>query len=440
MFDYRGTWMLDNGMQKMWLAACVAGLLMWACGVGRADWPGFRGPRGDGHVVEDGAAVPLRWGEGQNVAWKTEIPHRGWSSPVVAAGKVWLTTATLEGHDFFVVAVDAASGRVIHNERLFHSDNPEPLGNPINCYASPTPVVEAGRVYVHFGSYGTACLDTTDYRTIWRREDIPCRHYRGPGSSPVLFEDQLILTMDGVDVQYVIALDKRTGETVWKTDRTADWDDLGADGLPFSEGDLRKAYSTPLIVEVGGGPLMITAGAKAAYGYNPRTGKELWKVNHTAFSGAAMPVFGHAMAFIVTGFGRTELWAVRVDGQGDVTDTHVVWRARKAVPRTPSPLLAGELLFMVADNGVLACLEARTGDEVWSQRLRGDFAASPIHADGRIYLCDQAGTTTVIRAARTFEVLAENKLESGFMASPAVADGALFLRTRTHLYRIEATR
>jgi len=390
--------------------------------------------------VEDGAAVALRWGEGRNVVWKTEIPHRGWSSPVVAEGKVWLTTATLEGHDFFVICVDAKTGKIIHNERLFHSDNPEPLGNPINCYASPTPVVETGRVYVHFGSYGTACLDTADYRMIWRRDDISCRHYRGPGSSPVLFEDLLILTMDGVDVQYMIALDKRTGETVWRTDRTADWDDLGADGLPFSEGDLRKAYSTPLIVEAGGGPLMITAGAKAAYGYNPRTGKELWKVNHTAFSGAAMPVFGHGMAFIVTGFGKTELWAVRVAGRGDVTDTHVVWEARKAVPRTPSPLLAGDLLFMVADNGVVTCLEAGTGREVWSERLRGDFAASPIHADGRIYLCDQNGTTTVIRAARTFEVLAENKLESGFMASPAVADGALFLRTRTHLYRIENAR
>ncbi len=432
--------MLSRAMWKAGWVVRVVVVILCLQGGARGDWPMFRGPQGDGHVGADAGELPLHWSETEGVAWKTEIPHRGWSTPVMAEGKVWLTTATVEGNDFFVIAVDAKTGEILHNERLFHSDNPEPLGNPINGYASPSPTIEPGWVYISFGSYGTACLDTRDYSHVWERTDIPCRHYRGPGSSLILFENLLIITMDGVDIQYLIALDKRTGKTVWKTDRTADWNDLDADGQPFSEGDLRKAYSTPLIVEVGGKPLMLSAGAKAAYAYDPATGEELWKINHPAYSGAAMPVFGRGVAYIVTGFGKTELWAVRADGKGDVTETHVNWTVRKAVPRTPSPLLVDDLVFMVSDNGILSCLEAATGEEIWNERLRCEFAASPIYSNGRVYLCDQRGKTTVIRAARKYEVLAENKLESGCMASPIASDGALFLRTKTHLYCIKAER
>ncbi|MBC8468218.1 MAG: PQQ-binding-like beta-propeller repeat protein [Planctomycetes bacterium] len=408
------------------------------------DWPEFRGPWGNGRASASGSVkssgIPLSWSETENVKWKTSIPHKGWSTPVVMNGQIWLTTATVKGHDFFVICVDANSGAIVLNEKLFHSDNPEPLGNPLNSYASPSPVIESGRVYVHFGSYGTACLNTKTFEVLWKRSDLPCRHLRGPGSSLVLFEDLLILTMDGVDVQYLIALDKTTGQTVWKTDRTAEWDDLDADGKPKDEGDLRKAYSTPLLIDVDGNKQMLSVGAKAVYGYDPADGREIWKVHTPAYSGASRPVYGHGTAYIISGFGTTELLAVRVDGSGDVTDTNIVWKTEKSMPRTPSPLLIDDLLFTINDSGITMCLEALTGRQVWEQRIRGNYAASLLYADGRIYCFDWDGKTTVFRAARHYELLATNKLDSGFMASAAVSGKSLFLRTKTHLYRIESSR
>jgi outer membrane protein assembly factor BamB len=407
-----------------------------------ADWPDFRGPWGNGHASAPGDArpkgLPLRWSETDGVKWKTPIPHRGWSTPVVLDGRVWLTTATLDGHDFFAVCVDADTGQVRLNQKVFHTDKPEPLGNGVNCYASPSPVIEPGRVYVHFGSYGTACLDTATGKVLWERRDLPCRHYRGPGSSPILHEDLLILSMDGVDVQYLVALDKKSGRTVWRTDRTAEWNDLDAEGRPFMEGDLRKAFCTPLVVDVSGTVQMLSLGAKAAYAYDPRTGREIWKVRHTGHSSAPRPVFGGSLAFIATGHGMTQMWAVRPDGRGDVTGTHVAWKATRGVPLTASPVLVDDLLFMVSDDGAVTCLEAATGSQVWKERLNGNYAASPVYADGRLYFFSQQGTTTVLKAGRTFEVLATSTLESGFMASPAVSGKAFLLRTKTHLYRIES--
>ena len=418
-------------------------MLLIPPGLRGQDWPEFRGPFGNGHAMaaEDAkpAGLPLRWSETENVKWKTPIPYSGWSTPVVMGGQVWLTTATEDGHDFFVLCLDAESGRVQFKQKLFHADAPEPLGNGVNGYASPSPVIEPGRVYLHFGSYGTACLDTATKQTIWQRTDLPCRHYRGPGSSPIMFEDLLILSMDGVDVEYLAALDKKTGHTVWKTDRTTNWDDLKADGKPFSEGDLRKGFSTPLIITVQGKPLLVSAGSKQVYGYEPRTGREVWHVFHGSHTSAPRPVFGAGLVMSVTGMGKTELWAMKPDGQGDVTRSHVVWtNGNKTIPRTASPVTVGDLVFMVNDGGVASCLEIATGNEVWKERLGGHFAASPIYADGRIYFCNQEGKVTVIKPGRTYQSLAVNTLETGCMASPAVAGKTLFLRTKTHLYRIEA--
>src|SRR3984885_825995 len=222
----------------------------------RADWPQFRGPWGDGHVSPPGdtkvIGLPLHWSETENIKWKTEIPFQGWSTPVVMGGQVWLTTATEDGHDFFVLCLDADTGEVRFNEKLFHCDNPEPQGNNVNSYATPSPTMEPGRVYVHFGSYGTACLDTKTGKVVWKRDDLPCRHYRGPSSSPVLFGNLLILTMDGVNLQYTVALDKKTGRTVWKTDRSVAWNDENDPGQMTKDGDRRKAHSTPLIVKAEG--------------------------------------------------------------------------------------------------------------------------------------------------------------------------------------------
>jgi outer membrane protein assembly factor BamB len=440
----------DTGKTSTWMNNSVrtfSVMLAIAIAAGctaRADWPEFRGPTGDGHATAAGATnlpgVPLHWSETSNVVWKTQIPHRGWSTPVVMGDQVWLTTATLDGHDFFAIALDANSGNILFNTNIFHSDNPEPLGNVVNCYATPSPVIEPGRVYVHFGSYGTACLDAKTAKVLWKRDDLPCRHYRGASSSPVLFENLLILTFDGADLQYHVALDKMTGQTAWKTNRSVAWNDEDVPGKMAREGDLRKAHSTPLIVNVAGQPQMLSVGAKAGYGYDPRSGHELWRVSYPDWSTAPRPLYRDGLAYLVTGLVKAELWAVKPDGKGEVTDTHVAWKLKTHVCKTASPILVDDLLYMLSDESFVTCIEAGSGKVVWKERIGGSYAASPIYANGRLYFCDKEGTTTILKPGRTFEVLTTNKLADGFMASPAASGKALFLRTKTHLYRIESPR
>jgi len=294
-----------NGANFLKRGADLAVLLLGALGVvlgaKGTDWPEFRGPYGDGHAQGAGdtklAGLPVRWSETENVKWKTAIPYRGWSTPVVMAGQVWLTTATADGHDFFAICVDAKTGQVLLNEKLFHSETPERLGNDMNSYATPSPVIEPGRVYLSFGSYGTACLDTATWKTLWKRDDLPCSHYRGPSSSPIQFDSLLILTMDGADLQYTVALDKATGQTVWKADRTALWNPQAAPGKNLTQGDFHKAHSTPLIANDAGRVLLLSADANAAYAYDARTGVELWRIHHSDFSVAPAPLFEHGVAF-----------------------------------------------------------------------------------------------------------------------------------------------
>lgn len=425
-------------------SSCQAFFLALALGATtHADWQEFRGPSGDGHADLPGNAgpsgLPLHWSETDNVRWKTPIPHRGWSTPVVMDGQVWMTTATEEGHDFFAIGVDANTGNVLFNEKVFHSDDPEPLGNgaSMNCYATPSPVIEPGRVYVHFGSFGTACLDTATGKVLWKRDDLRCRHYRGPASSLVAHEKLVILTMDGVDLQYHVALDKQTGATVWKTDRSVAWNDENVPGQMARDGDLRKAHSTPLIMNAGGRMQMLSAGAKAAYAYDPGTGRELWRVQYADWSAAPRPLYADGLAYFVTGLSKGELLAVKTDGAGDVTDSGIVWRLRTRVGKYASPILVDGLLYTAAAESFISCLEAATGQVVWTERVGGKFAASPVYAAGRLYFCSQEGNALVLKPGRALEVLATNTLSDGFMASPAVSGRAFFLRTKTHLYRIE---
>ena len=421
---------------------CVFALLTFAARAAKVEWPDYRGPFGNGHVAAPGDSkpigLPLSWSETNNVKWKTEIPLHGISTPVVLDGQVWLTTAAVDGHDFFVIRVDAESGKVTLNEKLFHSDQPESLGNgaSMNSYATPSAVVEPGRVYVHFGRFGTACLDTATGKTLWKREDLQCRHYRGAASSPVLFEHLVILTFDGADVQYLVALDKKTGANVWKTDRSVKWNDENVPGQMAKDGDLRKAHGTPLIVTAAGKSLMFSAGAKAAYGYDPRDGRELWKVQYDDWSTAPRPVFDRGLAYFITGLRRKEMLAVKTDGQGDVTGTHLAWSLKTHVGKYSSPILVDGLIYTASDESFISCLDAATGDVVWTERVGGTFAASPIYGDSRLYFVDQQGATLVLKPGRKLEVLAKNTLEKGCVASPAVAGNALYLRTRTHLYRI----
>ena len=403
----------------------------------RAQWLQFRGA--DGAGVTTDRALPLTWSEGQNVRWKTAIGGVAWSSPVVLGSQVWVSAATRDGRRLSAIAVDRSSGRIVHDLELFKVERPQDI-HPFNSYASPTPVIEPGRVYVTFGSPGTAAIDTVTGKRLWERRDLECNHHRGAGSSPILFGDLLIMHFDGSDVQYITALDKHTGRTVWRTPRSVDFMDLGPDGRPKDDGDLRKAYATPRIVDLDGTPVLVSLGSMAMYGYDPKTGKELWRLDdRSGFSSSTVPAAGHGLVFFPTGFPTGEVAAVRLSSPGDVKTPRVEWRYTRNAPQKPSLLLAGDLLFMVNDVGIATALEATTGAMLWRARVGGTHSASPLWADGRVYFFDEQGTTKVIESGRRFRVLAENQLDEGFMASPAAAYGTLFLRTRTHLYAIADT-
>ncbi len=391
------------------------------------NWPRFRGPQGNGQA--DSTGLPTTWSETKNVKWKTPIHDSGWSSPVVWGDQIWITTATTDGKADFAVCVDKNNGKVVHDLKLWENESPSPLGNSVNGYASCTPVIEEGRVYVHFGSYGTACLDSASGKILWQRRDLPCEHFRGPGSSPILFENLLIFHMDGHDFQYIVALDKATGKTVWKTDRDVDY---GTDN-----GDVMKAYSTPLVIEAAGKLQLISPTAKSCFSYDPHTGRELWRVRYNSHSVAVTPLWHNGLVFINTGFGTAELLAVRPDGAGDVTASHVVWTAKKSIGSKPSQVIAENLIFNVHDRGVASCLDVKTGEELWSQRLGGEYSAALLYGDGKIYICSQDGVTTVLKPATEYSELAKNQLDDGFMASPAVTGKSLILRTRSALYRVE---
>jgi outer membrane protein assembly factor BamB len=392
-------------------------------------WPRFRGPHGDGHA--DATKLPLTWSEKENIVWKTPIHDKGWSSPVVWGDQVWLTTATEEGDEMFALCVDRATGKIIHDLKIFDVAKPDPLNNKSNSYASPTPVIEEGRVYVHFGSYGTACLDTRTGKSLWTRRDLKCNHWRGPASSPILYKDLLILTFDGYDVQYLAALDKTTGKTVWKTDRKFDYTAIK------DNGDMKKAYSTPNVITVDGKPQLVSASALWSAAYDPLTGAELWRVQHGGMNTAVTPLYGDGKVFVCTSDGGLQLVAVRPDGRGDVTDTHIAWSLNKNVPNRSSPILVEDHLYMANGQGILSCVDIKTGKPVWQERVNGAYWASPILAAGRLYLFNDSGTAYVGEVGRSWKKLAENTLDDGCMASPAVAGAALFVRTKTHLYRIE---
>ena len=392
---------------------------MWSGAVTRADdWPQFRGPSGQGHSSD--AGLPLAWSESRNVVWKAPVPGRGWSSPVVAGGRVWLTTSISEkGASLRAVAFDVASGREVVNVEVVRLGNAN-LTNPKNSHASPTPVVEGDRVYVHFGAQGTAAL-TTSGEIVWKTR-FPYESQHGNGGSPVLYGDLLIFSCDGSPDAFVVALDKRTGKVRWKTSRRDPAD---------------QAYSTPLVIRVADRDQLVSVGAYRATAYDPLTGKEIWRVGYPdGFSNVPRPVFGHGLVYIATGFQQPSLLAVRADGAGDVTKTHVAWTLKRGAPLTPSPLLVGDELFVVNDGGIASCLDAKTGATHWVQRLGGAFSASPVFADGRVYFLSEEGTSTVLAPGKEFNKLAESTLDGAILASMAVSERSIFIRTMTHLYRL----
>ena len=324
--------------------------------------------------------------------------------------------------------MDEKTGSIIHNIIVFTEDEPLEI-HPLNSYASSSAAIANGNVYVHFGTYGTARINSNSGEIIWKRRDINCDHEVGPGSSPVIYKNLLILTMDGTDVQYLEALNKNTGKTVWKQNR----------GLDFSElsFDRKKAFSTPVFTKIDGQTLMLSAGPHAIMGYVPETGKEKWIVHYEGFSGSAQPIFDNNMIFVNTGFGKSSLIGIKLTGKGDQTEKATAWTNVKSMQARSSQLLIDGLLYIVNTGGQAKCLDSKTGKVIWTARVGRQTSASPIFVEGKIYTFDEEGLCTIFKPGRTFQKISENKLPDGTMASPAAIDGALFVRTKTHLYKIK---
>jgi len=381
------------------------------------DWPEFRGPSGQG--ISDEHGLPLVWSETNHVKWKTPIPGRGWSSPAILGDRIWLTTATDDGKSLRAICVDRNTGSITQNLEVFKIKSLGPM-SPKNSLASPTPVLEGGRVYLHFGAHGTACISQTG-EIIWKTRLEYDNGQHGPGGSPVIYDNLLILSCDGNDIQYVVALDKTTGKVKWKKTRQG-----------------YQAYTTPLVVKLPAGDQLISPGAFRAISYEPLTGKELWQVRYgEGFSNVPRPVYANGLVYICTGFQEPSLLAVRVDGRGDVTNKKMIaWSLKRGAPLTPSPLLVGEELYVITDNGIATCLDAGTGKEYWKARVGGNHSASPVYADGRIYFLSEEGESVVIAPGKELKILAKNELNGETLASMAVSGGSIFVRSRTHLYRL----
>ena len=417
------------------------------------EWRQFRGPDGQGRV-DDARNLPAKWSETENVIWKADLPGRGWSSPVFSGKTIWLTTAIehamsaeqmenvraeklaknpiakqmnlYDSVALHAIGVNSETGKVEHDIELFRPTEIDPI-HSLNSFASPTPVLDGTNLYCHFGEMGTACIDTLTDSVVWTAK-LASTHSVGPGSSPIIHRNIFVVPCDGTDQQYVVALDKLTGKEVWKTKRPP---------LSGTNGDLHKSFSSPLVIHDGDRAQIVIPGAQWVVAYDPLDGNEIWKVRHgDGFSNVPRPVTGHGLVYVCTGFMNPQIWAIGINGKGDVTETHVRFKVPKQVPATPSPVLVGDQLYFITDQGVATSVNAVTGEVIWTKRIAGNYSSSPLYADGKIYFCSQNGNTTVIKPGKEFDELAVNALDGQLMASPAVLDESLVLRTQNHLYRI----
>ena len=397
------------------------------------DWTHFRGSRLNAIAGDEN--IPLKW-DSSTIKWKTDIHGRGHSSPVVYGNQIWVTTATLDGKELFAVCIDFRTGKIIHDIKIFTSG--QEIGkHGINTYASPTTCIEKGFVYVHFGSLGTACIRTGDGSVVWKRNDLKVNHVQGPGSSPVLYKNLLILHYEGTDTRYLIALDKTTGEQVWRTDRPEEpYKPLPTIG--------KKAYVTPIIINVKGRDMLISNGSAVCCAYDPMTGKEIWRVVRGAESTVPMPFSENGIVYFYTGSMEdppptySEMLAVNPDGRGDITATNVIWKRRDDIAHTQmlTPVIKDGLIYTVSTRNLLMCIDASNGKEIWSERQRSDHNASPVYVNGNVWFFSIKGEVLALKAGRKPVIVSRNQMDSGIWATPAFLRNSVIIRTEKYICRI----
>ncbi len=399
---------------------------------GAAEWREFRGTSHD--AVGKGEIYPLEWSETQNIVWKTAIHDEGWSSPVILDDQIWLTSASKDGKQLYALAVDDRTGEILHDLKVFEPASPQ-RKHSLNTYATPTPALEPGYAYVHFGTEGTACLDTQSGEVLWKRTDLNCEHVQGAASSPIIYKNLLIVHLEGTDVQFITALDKKTGKTVWQHERPQQY---YVDVRPI----WRKAYITPIVVSVNDRDLLISNGAQVCEALDANTGEPVWLVVYGTDSTVSVPLWFNGLAIINTGLdfvrgkNQSQLWAVKPNGQGDVTESHVAWKALEHVPGLSTPVIYEDLLYMVDEKGTATCLSPQDGKRVWQKELDGNYHASPVAAAGHVYFTNDRGVTTVLKAGQTFSKIAQNELNEKILATPALVNGEIIMRTAGFLYKI----
>lgn len=398
------------------------------------DWTHFRGSNLNGLAEKDN--IPLKWDDSV-IKWKTKIHDMGYSSPVIFNNQVWVTTAKSNGKELYAVCLDYKTGKIIFDILVFTPES-IPGKHSLNSYASPTPAIEKGYIYVHYGSMGTACINTKDGSIVWKNTEYKCRHVQGPASSPVIYKNLVILHFEGTDVRYIVALDKSNGKMVWKTDRPAE---------PYMQITEigRKAYTTPLILNVKVRDMMISNGSAVCIAYDPNNGKEIWRVLNGAESTVAMPISENGIVYWYAGYmvgsdgsKYTELLAVNPDGSGDITGTNVLWKKHDELSRNQSltPVIKDGLIYTVNTRNILMCIDAATGEEVWSTHVTSNFDSSPLYVNGNVWFFSVKGDVLVIKAGRKYEIVAENQMDSGIWATPAVLRNSIIIRTQNYLYNI----
>lgn len=407
-------------------------------GCGGADktenWTHFRGSQMDGHAQTETA--PLQWSETSNIVWKTAVKGKGYSSPIIFDNQIWITSATDDGKEFYTLCYDFETGELLDEKTVFTSDDPQRI-HSTNSYATPTPCIGDGFVYVHFGTFGTACINTENFEVVWKRDNLKAEHMQGPASSPILYKNMLIVHLEGTHDPYVVALDKKTGETIWKSVRPKEkYDPL--------EPVYRKSYQTPIVIEVEGRELMISNGAFMCFAHDVNTGEVVWTIEYGYDSTVSQPLYWNGLVFVNSGWifldnvpYFTRQFAVDPTGKGDVTETHVKWMYEDEVPQIPTPVIVDGKMYMVHDRGMVTCLDAMTGEPIWKEQLKGNFNSSPVYAGGHIYFFNVKGDCTIIKPGDTFQKVAENSISETVKAVPAFVRNKMVLRTDKNLYLIE---